>query len=292
MGIIVKDAIISRLLIDNGSFSGAAPEWGFGTDWSLSSNKALLSSVGSAGNLQQKTLAFDFSKALSYDVTFTITDYIGGEVFVKLFNDLVEVANLGSFTSNGTFTVSSGILTANCDSIVFEPTVVAQSMFFDDVSAILNVEDSGFDLRTDCFQLAESHDCTVKLSGTNLDNAFGIDFLGLSYTPIIRISAELEAAKYDGDKENEEDSAGISKTLYFKSEKKQNLFIYQQPDHLHDFLRLLIGYDTFKVDDIDYVSLEATYEIESERLLSKLQDLNNANTDLRLKTDLNENRFC
>ena len=145
---------------------------------------------------------------------------------------------------------------------------------------------------TDCFQMCESHDCTVKLSGTNNDNAFGIDFLGTSYTPFVRILGELEPPKFSGDKENEEDSSGVSETLYFKSETDRDLFIYQQPIHIHSFIRLLIGYDQLLVDGVEYVSKDASYSPEYERISGKIVDLTNATKELRLKDDLNENRYC
>ena len=65
-----------------------------------------------------------------------------------------------------------------------------------------------------------------------------------------------------------------------------------QPEWIHDFIRLLIGYDTLLIDDVAYVSDDASYEPEASRELGRLPDLSTANTELRLKTDLNENRFC
>jgi len=267
--------------------------WNAGSGWTAGIGVAIMSSAGGAGDLTQTTLAYNFSKSLSYDVTFTVAGYSAGDFDVKLYNGAAEVANLGNISAAGTYTLSSGVLTANCDSISFEANSVGnQGYQLSTLTALLDVVDSGYDFRTDCYQLKASHDCTVKLSGTNLDNAFGIDFVGLSYNPVVRISAELMNPKYDGDKENEEDSAGVSKTLYFKSEKKRNLFIWQQPEWMHDFLRLLIGYDTFLVDDVNYISQDASYSTEGERLAGKLPDLSNANSELRLKTDLNENKYC
>ena len=156
----------------------------------------------------------------------------------------------------------------------------------------IEITDGVDTFRTNCMQVCDSHDCTVKLSGTNLDNAFGIDFIGLAYNPVIRISGQLETAKYDGDKENEEDSAGVSKTLYFKSEKSHNLLIDFQPEFVHDFIRLLIGYDTFQIDDVSYIAKGASYETDASRAAGKLPDRYNANTTVRRKTDLNENKYC
>ena len=160
------------------------------------------------------------------------------------------------------------------------------------MAVIINLDCTGFKYRTDCFSLADSFDCTVKLSGTNNDNAFGIDFIGLDYNPIIRIPGELQFPKFTSEKENEEDSSGISKTLYFKSSETRELFMYQLPLHLHRFIRLLIGYDVFKIDDVEYIFIGDEYAPEAERILSKLPDLANSLTEVRLKEDLNKNIFC
>jgi len=278
--------------INDGEFSGAG--WNLGTGWLLTGTKAAMNHVGAgAGELTQTSLATDFSKSLSYDVQFTVDGYVTGSFDVKLFNGATEVANLGNISSDGIHILSTGVLSSNCDVIKFIPnTSFSQDYNIDSVSAILDVIDTGFDWRTDCFQLSDSHDCTIKLTGTNLDNAFGIDFIGLSYNPFLRLTGQLETPKFKGDKENEEDSSGISKTLYFKSEEERSLFIWQQPEHIHNFMRLFKGYDTFQVDGVDYISIDADYEPESERVLGKIPDLSNASTDVRLKTDLNENRFC
>jgi len=70
------------------------------------------------------------------------------------------------------------------------------------------------------------------------------------------------------------------------------MFLYQLPMFHHNFIRLLIGYDRFEVDDVEYVSNDSSYEPEVERILGKLPDLSNSETTLRLKDDLNENKFC
>jgi hypothetical protein len=146
--------------------------------------------------------------------------------------------------------------------------------------------------RTDCFNVSDDLDCTVKLSGTNDGNAFGIDFEGLNYTGLIRVAGELTTPRFDADKENEEDSLGQSQTLYFKSDEKRDLFLYQLPDYHHSFIRLLLGYDTFTIDDVQYISTDGSYSPESERVLGKISDLSNTTTEVRLKDDLNENKFC
>jgi hypothetical protein len=277
--------------ISNGTFDSST-DWNVGSEWSISSGKAIIDTNIEAGELSQTSLARNFKKGLSYDVTLDVSNYAVGSCDISLYNGGVLVLFLGSFNSDGSKSFNTGILTNECDEIRFTVDGLNNTYSIDNVSALKNTTDNNFEYRTDCFEVTDELDCTIKLSGTNLDNAFGIDFSELNYNPFIRVKGELTTPKYDGDKENEEDSLGISKTLYFKSETKREMFLYQLPMFHHEFIRLLIGYDRFLVDDVEYISTDSSYEPESERILGKLPDLSNSTTELRLKDDLNENKFC
>ncbi len=279
--------------ISNGTFTGST-DWTFGTNWILSSGAALFTGASGDGNLSQTSLAYDLSKGVNYTVTFEIpTGFsITGAFDALLMDGGVEVLNLGNFSGIGLKSVDTGVMTSKCDEIRFVPTAESNNFSIDNVSILKNTTEEQFHYRTDCYSLADSFDCTVKLSGTNLDNAFNIDFNGLLYSPMIRVAGELMHPKFEVDKEDEEDSAGISSTLYFKSEASRNLFLYQLPPYLHDFIRLLIGYDTFKVDDETYVTKSGDYEPEYERQLGKVPDLGNAEIEVRPKEDFNVNKFC
>lgn len=277
--------------LNNGDFA-TADDWTFGTDWAFGSNSGLINSAGSAGNLSQTNLAFNFTKGVSYTIEYDVTVYAYGDVTMSLLSNGVEVFSGAVISAGGTVSVDTGILTDNCDEIRFTPNVGAAKYGIDNVTALKNTTDVFYDYRTDCFNMIQDLSNTVKLSGTNFDNAFGIDFEGLIYSPFIRVHGELETPTWDGEKENEEDSLGISKTLYFKSETRRELFLYQLPEFHHDFVRLLIGYDKFLVDDVEYISKDSSYEPEVQRSLGKISDLSNSTTKIRQKNDLNVNKFC
>lgn len=279
---------LERITDKNFNNAGA---WNVGAGWTVGGGEAILSSGGGAGNLTQTSLAIDFKKSVSYNINMVV-DHTSGDFDVKLYSGGIEILDLGNFSTSGNFNTSTGALLSDCDEIRLEPSAGAQNLTVLQLSALMDLTPVDFSYRTDCYQLDDSHDCTIKLNGTNLDNAFGIDFIGLGYAPFVRVKGELMTPIFEGDKENEEDSAGISKTLYFKSEEKKNLFLYSLPNYLHSFIRLLIGYDTFQVDDVDYISIDSTYAPEAERLLGKLDDLSSVTTELRLQDDLNENKFC
>jgi len=281
--------------ITNGGFS-RDEDWAKGNGWTISGGTAKVSTASNAGSLVQ---TLDRAKILSsgicYDVTFDIDYGVGPGSFHILLSQVngSDTVVSGSFSGNGSFTFTTGILLSNFDIFSIVPDDAGVQVYnIDNVAVIINLDCTGFKYRTDCFSLADSFDCTVKLSGTNNDNAFGIDFIGLDYNPIIRIPGELQFPKFTSEKENEEDSSGISKTLYFKSSETRELFMYQLPLHLHRFIRLLIGYDVFKIDDVEYIFIGDEYAPEAERILSKLPDLANSLTEVRLKEDLNKNIFC
>jgi hypothetical protein len=278
--------------ISNGTFTGST-DWNFGTNWILSSGAALFNGAVGDGNLSQTSLAYDLSKGVNYTVQFEVpAGLLSGAFDVLLMDGGVEILDLGNFAGAGLRSLDTGVMTSKCDEIRFVPTAESNNYSIDNVSILKNTTQEQFHYRTDCYSLADSFDCTVKLSGTNLDNAFNIDFNGLLYSPMIRVAGELMHPKFEVDKEDEEDSAGISSTLYFKSEASRNLFLYQLPPYLHDFIRLLIGYDTFKVDNETYVTKSGDYEPEYERQLGKVPDLGNAEIEIRPKEDFNVNKFC
>lgn len=146
---------------------------------------------------------------------------------------------------------------------------------------------------TDCFNLCDDFDCTtIKLSGTNLDNAFGIDFSGTSYTPFVRVQGQLRTPKYDEDQETEEDSNGTNKMIYFNSDKIYDLYLHHLPEHLHDFIRLLKGYDSFYINDVEYISKDAGYDPDWVIEKNKVFDLSSVTFAVKKVTELNKNRFC
>lgn len=276
--------------ISNGDFAAGDTDWNVATGWSIYSGLANYDDTGN-GSLTQTDLSVDLSIGISYTLSFFLT-YAAGVLNVSLYKVGVLVQDMGDFNTNGLKSISTGVLTSEVDEIRFKPIGVGHKSYLVEDVSLLSETITLNNYRTDCINVSNELDCTIKLSGTNNDNAFGIDFESLSYNPFIRVQGELTTPKYDGDKENEEDSLGINKTLYFKSETKRDLFIYDVPEYHHEFIRLLLGYDTFLIDDVEYVSTSAAYSPENERILGKLPDLSSSTTEVRLEDDLNENKFC
>jgi hypothetical protein len=277
--------------INNGEFA-SSDDWILGVGWVIDSGFAKHTGLFSDA-LEQTNLANNFKTFFSYKITIVIDTFTGFiPLSVRLVNTTtsqeLEIIEIGQ---TGTFEIITGFLSIDYDKIIFDGKSDG-AVFIDSVSSVEVQDLSDYVFRTNCFKLATSHDCTIKLSGTNLDNSFGIDFPNLLNTQFVRVPGELRNSRYDGDKENEEDSLGVSKTLYFKSEKMQDVFIYQVPEYVHDFLRLLKGYDVFQINDVDYISENPSYEPEWIVQLGRELDVANSTMEVRKKTDLNLNKYC
>lgn len=280
-------AVNDEQRIDDPSLTTGTP-WFFTGGWSFAGGNADV--VSDEGYMQQTTLAYNFKKGLSYTVS-VVMNWTSGGAYFELKSRGVVILTSPTYSSSSVHQYNTGVLSEEIDEIIFYSSGASVDLEIFTVSALMNgVEEWSYS--TDCFNLTDDTSCTVKLSGTNLDNAFGIDFLGTAYSPFIRVQGELMPAKFDGDKTNEQDSQGTNKTLYFKSDQKNNLFLYQLPMYLHTFIRLLLGYDTLQIDDVTHLAEDGTYSPEAERVLGKMPDLFNSNTELVLGEDLNENKFC
>jgi hypothetical protein len=275
--------------IDDSSLATGTP-WTFSGGWSLSGGGGHADVVSDEGYMEQTTLLNNFRKGLSYTVS-VLMNWASGGAYFELISKGTVILTSPTYSSSATHEFDTGVLSDEIDQIKFYSTGGSVNFEIYSVSAFMNAVEE-WSYSTDCFNLTDDTSCTVKLSGTNLDNAFGIDFLGTNYSPFIRVAGELMPAKFGGEKTNEQDSQGINKTLYFKSDQKNNLFLYQLPMFHHNFIRLLLGYDSFFIDDVKHLAEDGVYEPSFERVLGKVPDLGNSDTMVILEEDLNENKFC
>lgn len=112
----------------------------------------------------------------------------------------------------------------------------------------------GIEYVSECFYVKLDHDCTILLTWTNQESAFGFEYSGLDFTQSLRIAGKLWQPKYNSDiKETFVDSKGNRKMLYARVVKDQLLTVNEIPEYLHDALSIGLNHDTFKIGGVDYV---------------------------------------
>jgi hypothetical protein len=130
---------------------------------------------------------------------------------------------------------------------------------FEDGCYYIHFEYLGIDYISDCISIKDSHECTVQLTWTNDENAYGFDYTGVSFTQSLRVEAKLWQPKYSKEKNVFKDSIGNRIILKSETSKEELLTVGEMPQYLHDALSIGLEHDTFSVDAVQYVNEETEY---------------------------------
>lgn len=118
------------------------------------------------------------------------------------------------------------------------------------------------DLTSPLMRLGDyTNDCTLLINACNNENGLGFNFSNSGFTPRLRLPAKLKNATYLNERSVYEDSAGKKSTYYFKRRKRKVLAIDLQPEYIHDFLSLAIGFDNFFINGQPYFVEDSEYNI-------------------------------
>jgi hypothetical protein len=117
----------------------------------------------------------------------------------------------------------------------------------------------GVDYVSDCIDLKLSHGCTLLLSWTNDENAFGFNYEDLNFQPQLRVKAKLWQPNYTKEKDVFKDSAGNRTILKSETSKEKLLTISEMPEYLHDALSIGVEHDDFYIDGVKYTNEESEY---------------------------------
>jgi hypothetical protein len=146
----------------------------------------------------------------------------------------------------------------------------------------------GIEYVSECFYVKLEHECTILLTWTNEDSAFGLEYDSLEFTQSLRVLAKLWQPKYTSElKETFVDSKGKRKLLYTRVVKDELLTINEIPEYLHDALAIGINHDSFKIEGVEYVFEETDISPQWRnssnlapvllRVIKKSQNLINSN---------------
>lgn len=267
-------------VITNGIFTGSATGWTAGASWVYSANTIVgtYSGVDGADSLTQTGVFNSFTSTYCISVTIsagagTIGVYFGGNLVSTISGvGTQNVSGICSGNFNLAFVMISG--TATIDSI--RPCETLPTNY------VCNQTSNTFSLQ-DTTGL-----CTMLINACNNENGLGFNFNNSGFTPRIRLTAKLRQAKYKNERSIFEDSQGSKGVYYFSGRKTKDLCIDLQPEYVHDFLRLLLGFDNVYIDLVPYVVEDDEYNVEYDdsqdnlgkvrlAVSKKVQDVKNIN---------------
>ena len=239
--------------ITNGTFTGSSTGWTYGAHWTYSANTMIgLYSVSESQGLTQTNVFNSFTTTYCVSVTISAG---AGTMGVYFGNNLV-----GTISGIGTQQVT-GICVGSF-SLVF--VMISGTATIDTVSACeVLPADYVCNSTSNTFVLADyTDDCTLLINACNNENGLGFNFSNSGFTPRIRLNAKLRQSKYKNERTIFEDSLGTKKNVYFSGRKTKDLCIDLQPEYVHDFLRLLLGFDNVYINLEPYFVEDDEYSVE------------------------------
>ena len=269
-------------IITNGTFTGNANGWTYGSKWSYSLNKivaAYSAGVKSDFELYQDNVFGSYTN--EYCVSFKCVSGSGsGEVEVYFGETLVENV---SVNGGNTYTVS-GIPYGN-GTLKFK--LISGSFALDNIEACIISDELLCDFTSNMFKLGDySSDCTLLINACNNEDGMGFVFDGSGFSPQVRLNAKLKEPKYSNERLSYTDSIGKKFNYYFKGRKGKYLCVDLEPEYILDYLWTLFGYDNFYIDGVAYTvdddEFSPTYVLDNvgsvRFLVSKqTQDIKNTN---------------
>lgn len=123
----------------------------------------------------------------------------------------------------------------------------------------IHFTDGAIDYVSDCLDLSLLHGCTLLLSWTNDDNAYGFNYSDLTFEPKLRVKGKKWQPSYPKEKEIFKDNAGNRTILKSETSKEELLTIAEMPEYLHDALSIGIEHDDFYIDGEKYTNEESDY---------------------------------
>lgn len=236
--------------ITNPNFTGNANGWTLGANWSYGANA--VSYIAGAGSLSQTIFP---TYSVFNRVTIEVTA-ITGDLNVYFGSVLMgTIQGIGTHIFNGTpygglditLTPSAGG-TGTVDSVTWNAPA-----FYEYTC----------DLQSNTFKLADYEDnCTMIINACNNEDGLGFIFNGSGFSPRLRLHAKLKQSAYASERNIYEDSLGTKRNVYYKRRKSKYLCIDLQPEYIHDFLSLAVGFDNLYIDGTSYFVEDEEYSVE------------------------------
>ncbi len=239
--------------IDNCGFTGNSEGWGLLENAVYGTNNIIISAAD-AGTLYQPDVFNNSRSAFCVEINVSA---ITGNVLVYFGDNLVDtLTTTGVHTvtgiPSGNYTLSIGTTEDSPGSITIESVCACA---IDQINYVCN-------LTSNTFKLGDyTNSCTLLINACNNEDGLGFIF-DSGFTPRIRLEAKLRQAKYSSERPVYENSVGNKSVVYFSGRKSKNLCIDLQPEYVHDFLRLLLGFDNVYINNEPYYVEDDEYNVD------------------------------
>lgn len=142
--------------------------------------------------------------------------------------------------------------------------------------------------RSEPFDVKDNHDCTLKMSWNNDEDAFGFSYIDedinfdenyIPITHVLRLDARLDRNKVDSDDDMEVTDSSDNVNVYSQQDISYSLRIEEVPEYIHDAVNVALDHDNFSIEDEQkgtastlYIHMDGDYDPDwndPELLLSK-----------------------
>lgn len=139
------------------------------------------------------------------------------------------------------------------------------------------------------FLYTDNVNCSHMITMVCDENSFGMGFVNTGFIPRARIESKLILSGYPQSRVITKTSQGVKRVDFFEADKNWRLKVIRQPEHIMDFLSLLIGADHWYIDDVEYFASEDEF---AEPKSNKWFNLYDIDIECQKKTLLLQNKNC
>lgn len=216
-------------------------------------DRAVICSYYVVGSGSASAMFISYNNWLFTSAKIRVTYTVSGSNFEVYFGDGTTEST--HRTSSGTYTEDfiSG-LPPGTQPLQFRVGGLAAGAFSVRIESIhihIADEDLPTQQQSNTFKLG-SYSCgTLLIQVSGDSNLFGSNF-DVNFTPSIRVEGQIDRAQYPANRTTKENAVGRFRNTYYQRYKKRRMYIAPIAEYAHDFLSLILGYDHFYVNGVEY----------------------------------------
>lgn len=220
----------------------------------------------------------------SYTVTYTLAGHAGDATFQ------VSLGGTTGISRNADGTYTETILSGGTSFVLnFASTTNPSNFWVTDLVVAVIDSQLTTDYVSNKFVYSADTNCTKMISAVCDENSFGMGFVNTNFIPRVRVESKLILSGYPQERIKTKTSQGLKRVDFFSGDKNWRLRILRQPEHVMDFLALLIGFDHWYIDSVEYFAAEDEF---AEPKPNKFFNVYDIDIECQKKTLLLQNKNC